>query len=503
MQDGSGNDALFGALIDTAVDGIIVVNDQGSIQIYNAACHKLFGYAPQEVIGRNVKMLMPPPYHDEHDNYLSHYRQTGEKKVIGIGREVSGRRKDGTVFPMYLSVGEGDADGKRFFIGIIHDQTEQKKAEAAVLEREARLRSILDTVPDAIIVIDENGLIESFSPAATRLFGYDAAVVVGQNVKILMPQPYRGQHDSYLDHYKRTGEKKVIGIGRIVVGQRRDGSTFPMELAVGEMVAGGRRLFTGFVRDLTEHQGTEQRLQELQAELLHVSRLSAMGQMTAGLAHEMNQPLTAIANYVSAARRVLSPIVGLSPDIVGRAQDIMEKAANQAVRAGGIIRKLRDFVEKRESHRQAEDLNKVVEEAIALGFVGTADANVKIRLDLDPSLPPAWMDKIQMQQVLINLIRNAIDAMAESERRELSLATGPDGDGFVRVVVSDTGPGLAPAVRARLFQPFVTTKDKGMGVGLAICQSIVEGLGGSIVPLDPPLGAAFQVRLPIATRDAE
>jgi two-component system sensor kinase FixL len=489
---------LSRALIATAVDGIIVIDENGIVRAYNAACVSLFGFAADEVVGQNVKMLMPPPYQAEHDGYIKNYTTTGLRKIIGIGREVVGKCKDGSTFPMYLSVGEGSSDGARIFVGIIHDLTKQKAAEAAVREREARLRSILDTVPDAIITIDESGTIESFSSAASRLFGFEPSEVVGQNVKMLMPSPYREQHDSYLEHYRRTGERRIIGKGRIVVGLRKDGSTFPMELAVGEVQGGARRLFTGFVRDITERQGAEQRLQELQSELLHVSRLSAMGQMTAAIAHELNQPLTAVTNYVKAARRTLDR-AGEDPAVVARAQELMDKAALQTLRAGGIIQNLRAFVEKRDSNRAPEDLSKVVEEALALAFVGAADKNVKVKLNLDSKLPPVLIDRIQIQQVLMNLIRNSIEAMLTVELRELLLATGPDEPGFAHVTVRDTGPGLPEHIASRLFQPFQTTKDSGMGIGLTICQSIIDAHGGKIWLLrDVPTGASFRFRLPVS-----
>jgi two-component system sensor kinase FixL len=395
---------------------------------------------------------------------------------------------------MYLSVGEGALEGQKIYVGIIHDLTERKKSDAALVEREARLSSILDTGPDAIVTIDELGTIESFSSAAVRLFGYSEAEIIGQNVKVLMPSPYREEHDGYLARYRKTGEKRIIGIGRIVVGQRRDGTTFPIELAVGEAWVGKRRLFTGFIRDITERQGTEQRLQDLQSELLHVSRLSAMGQMAAALAHELNQPLTAIMNYVKAATRTMSALEG--PQIE-KAREWMEKATNQTARAGQIIRHLRDFIEKRESSRSYENLNKVVEEAIALGLVGSGDANVKVRLELDPSVPPTLIDKVQIQQVLINLIRNGIEAMQDSPRRDLTIRTATDPDA-VEVGVSDSGPGLSEEVAARVFQPFVTTKEKGMGIGLTICQSIIEAHNGRIwATPNANGGVEFLFRLPV------
>jgi two-component system sensor kinase FixL len=487
-------DDLFRALIATAADGIIVIDVKGTIQVYNAACERLFGYSATETLGQNVKMLMPSPYHEEHDGYLSRYRMTGEKRIIGIGREVAGRRKDGATFPMYLSVGEGTLEGHKIYVGIIHDLTERKKSDTALVEREAKLSSILDTAPDAIITIDEMGIIESFNAAAVRLFGYREQEIIGKNIKHLMPSPYREEHDGYLARYRKTGEKRIIGIGRIVVGERRDGTTFPLELAVGEVWIGKRRLFTGFIRDITERQGTEKRLQDLQSELLHVSRLSAMGQMASALAHELNQPLTAIMNYVKAATRTMSAIEGPQ---VEKAREWMDKAAAQTARAGQIIRHLRSFIEKRESSQTYENLNKVVEEAIALGLVGSADANVRVHLELDPAVTPILIDKVQVQQVLINLIRNSIEAMQSVTRRELTVQTAPESDGSVEVTVSDTGPGLAEEVAARLFQPFVTTKEKGMGIGLTICQSIIEAHNGRIWATSRDGGGVeFHFRLP-------
>ncbi|HSK38542.1 MAG TPA: PAS domain S-box protein [Arenibaculum sp.] len=385
----------------------------------------------------------------------------------------------------------------------MEDTSERKEVETALREREERLRSILETVPDAIIVIDEGGLIESFSPAAERLFGYRAEDVAGMNVSILMPSPYREQHDRYISHYLATGERRIIGIGRVVSGRRSDGSTFPMELAVGEANLGGKRLFTGFVRDLTERQATEKRLQELQAELLHVSRVSAMGQMASSLAHELNQPLTAIANYVKASRRLLEASGAAN---TGKLVETMEKAVAQAARAGQIIRRLRNFIENGQTDHTVENLNKLVEEACALALVGAKESNVRAHLELHAQALPVVVDKIQIQQVVLNLVRNATEAMAGakagSERRELTVVTSPEPDGLARVTVSDTGPGLAEEVRAKLFQPFVTTKDKGMGLGLSICRSIIDAHGGRLWPeTNPDGGTTFHFTLPAAIVD--
>lgn len=482
------------ALLATAVDGIVIIDKKGIMQVYNPTCEKLFGYTAAEAIGHNVKMLMPPPYHDEHDAYLDHYRTTGEKRIIGIGREVMGRRKDGSTFPMYLSVGEGSFNGEPMFVGTIHDITQRKQVEQKLREREARLSSILETIPDAIVIIDDRGLIESFSPAAGRLFGYAFKDVAGKNVSMLMPAPYHDEHDSYMSRYLATGEKHIIGTGRVVVGRRSDGVTFPMELAVGEIVVGQRRLFTGFIRDITERQRTERRLQDIQAELVHVSRLSEMGQMASALAHELNQPLSANMNYVKAARRTIDGIE--APEVI-RAIDLLDKAAAQTARAGQIIRRLRDFIEKGQSNRAIESMNEVVEEALALGLVGAADMNVKVMVNLRANLPPVPMDKIQIQQVVLNLVRNSIEAMQSVARRQLTIMTAVEGTGAVLVAVADTGPGLAPEVAQKLFQPFTTTKETGLGIGLSICRSIIEAHGGELWASDnSDGGVTFSFRLP-------
>jgi len=371
-------------------------------------------------------------------------------------------------------------------------------AEAAQA-REAHVKSILDTVPDAMIVIDERGLIQSFSTAAARLFGYTAGEVGGKNIKLLMPAPYREEHDGYLGRYLRTGERRIIGVGRVVVGQRKDGSTFPMELSVGEMRTSQERFFTGFVRDLTERQQTEARLQELQAELVHVSRLTAMGEMASALAHELNQPLSAIANYMKGSRRLLENSAG---ENVGQVRDAMDKAAEQALRAGQIIRRLRDFVARGESERRVEDVKKLVEEASALALVGAKDTGVRARFEFDPRVDFVLADKVQIQQVLLNLMRNAIEAMEDADRRELVVSTAEKSDKMVEISVADTGSGISPEIGAQLFQPFVTTKPQGMGVGLSISRTIIEAHGGAIAPR-PNLGGGtiFSFTLPAVARE--
>jgi two-component system, LuxR family, sensor kinase FixL len=368
-----------------------------------------------------------------------------------------------------------------------------------ILAREAHLKSILDTVPEAMIVIDERGIMQSFSSAAERLFGYTPSEVLGKNVKLLMPSPYRENHDGFLERYLRTGERRIIGIGRVVVGERKDGSTFPMELAVGEMRSSNQRFFTGFIRDLTEPQRTEARLQELQSELVHISRLTAMGEMASALAHELNQPLSAIANYMKGSRRLLEES---SDEHSAMLRDAMDKASDQAVRAGQIIRRLRDFVARGESERRVESVKKLIEEASALALVGAKDQGVRVRFQFDSAVDLVLADKVQIQQVLLNLIRNGVEAMEGSKKRELLVSAAPAADDMVAISVTDTGVGIAPEMASQLFQPFVTTKRHGMGVGLSISRTIVEGHGGQIgVEPNPGGGTTFRFTLRAVTKE--
>src|SRR5690606_4966032 len=290
-----------------------------------------------------------------------------------------------------------------------------RRAHRELSARETHLRLILDTIPDAMILIDERGIVRAFSPTAERLFGWPVDDIVGENVSVLMPSPHREAHDGYLERYYRTGERRIIGLGRIVVGQRRDGSTFPMELAVGEMRTSEGRFFTGFVRDLTERQQAEARLQELQEDLARVSRLTALGEMASALAHELNQPLTAIANYMRGSKRLLQA----GPVRIDRLGEAVDRAAEQALRAGVIIRRLPEFVSRGETERGLEDLAKLVEEASALALVGAREHGVRVRFEVDPEVGKVIADKVQVQQVTLNLIRNAIDAMEEAPVREL------------------------------------------------------------------------------------
>ena len=409
----------------------------------------------------------------------------------------AGRRVEGLDAALFILLAAGlCALGERMRM----KRTRASEDAGRLREREAHLQSILDTVPDAMLVVDDKGVLRSFSSTAERLFGWSQPDVIGQNVRMLMPQPDRSAHDGYMGHYLQTGERRIIGIGRVVAGLRHDGSTFPMHLSVGEMRVGDRRFFTGFVSDLTEREQTQARLQELQSELAHLSRLTAMGEMASALAHELNQPLSAIANYLRGSRRLLDKG---DPADRPRLSEALGKAADQAVRAGEVIQRLRQFVGRGETEKRLESLPELIEEASTLALVGARELGIRVSRTFDPGCETALVDRVQVQQVIVNLVRNAVDAMREAPRRDLRIDVSPAADGFIAVTISDTGSGLGEEALARLLEPFMTTKKEGMGVGLSICRTIIEAHGGAIWAQNNLTGGAtFTFTLPSVSEGA-
>jgi len=467
----------LGLLIDGARSyAIYMLDPDGNVTIWNSGAERLTGWSEEEVIGKHFSLFFPP------DAIAS-----GEPSAILARAAADGQleeegwrfRKDGSEFLASITITAlYDADGGlRGFAKVVCDVTERRAGEAQLRARENLLSSVLSTVPDAMVVIDEVGIIMSFSAAAQSLFGYREDEVIGQNVSMLMPSPDRERHDGYIHRYLDTGEKRIIGIGRIVFGERKDGTTFPMELAIGEAITGSDRLFTGFIRDLTERRQTEERLESLQSELIHVARVSAMGTMASTIAHELNQPIAAIANYAETVRDML---VDPAPDDFPLMREALDETAKEALRAGHIVRRLRDFVARGDVEKTIEALPALINEASVFGLMAAREKGVETHFDIDPYASPVFVDKVQIQQVVINLIRNACEAMSDSPQRRLTVATRPDQPGFVRVSVSDTGPGIAPHIADQLFTAFVSTKSEGMGLGLSICRTIVEANGGRI-----------------------
>ena len=475
--------------LDLSPDAFIGVDAVGRVTSWSEGAKALFGIPADQASGMELATLQP----GQHASLIALCQRPSANPAVDHHCQTFAGHKI-TVTARAESLADGNV------MLCLHLRGSSHNAQSDLAEREAHIELVLATVPDAMIEIDPKGTIQAFSAAAQKQFGYSAAEVIGRNVSMLMPEPYRSQHVHHLAKYLVTGQRRIIGIGRVVVGMRRDGSTFPMELTVGEVHTSERHFFIGFIRDITERQETRERLQELQAELIHVSRFTALGEMASVLAHELNQPLAAVANYLKGGQKFLSGGKVEALPMVGEA---LMRAMEQTLRAGEIIKNLRAFVSRRETAMRAEAVIDLIEEASALALVGARSQNVHVSFDLAAALPDVMVDHVQVQQVLLNLIRNAIDAMQQSSVRRLLIAARPIEIDKVEISVSDTGSGIDAHSMEHLFQPFFTTKPEGMGVGLSISRTIIEAHGGRITAEAAAKGGTvFRFTLPTAPRAA-
>jgi PAS domain S-box-containing protein len=494
--------------IETTGLGIWDLNVVTGEREWSAEARALFGFAPGTTITQEFVLERIHPDDRERVAGTAYRDQPGDSLTFTNTFRIT--RADNGEERWISSVGHtlvGKDGWPIRRLGIAQDVTHHITAEEALrasqdglLRQTAHLQSILATVPDAMVVSNEKGIITSFSATAVKMFGYQPEEIIGTSVKYLMPVPYRDNHEGFMHRYRHTGERRITESGRVAVAQRKDGSTFPMEVHLGEMESAGERYFTAFIRDLTDRQYTEKRMQELQTELAYMSRLSAMGEMGSTLAHEVNQPLTAIAGYLKGCGMILDRMNG---EHVPMLRHGIEEATEEAHRAGEVIRQLRAFVARGETDQEIEDLRKLVEEASALALAGAKDKGVKVDFDLPHGSPKVLVSRVQIQQVLLNLVRNAMEAMQEVEERCLMIkAEMADSGAAVQLSVKDTGAGIAPAVLEKLFTPFTTTKKTGMGVGLSICRTIIEAHGGKIwAESAPGEGTAFHFTLRVVGED--
>ena len=347
---------------------------------------------------------------------------------------------------------------------------------------EGQLEALIHTAVDGILCIDRAGHVSLYNPACERIFGWTADEVLGRNVSMLMPPRYAERHDGFITNYLTTGTPRIIGIGREVEGLRKDGSEFPMDLSVGEFETGGESCFVGIVRDLSQRVAAERRLRDLQAQLTHMGRVGAVAEMGSALAHELNQPLTAISLFLTASERSLEADPAKARELFARAQD-------EALRAGEIVR------------REVRLADIVVDAAELCSVV---DDGGRARVDLsgvDETLE-VFADPTQIRQVLVNLVKNAIDATSEQDARIIRVRVSAGDDGMAAIEVEDNGPGIAHDLVPNLFSPFVTSKKDGLGIGLSICRTIAESHGGSLELVDPARrdrlpGACFRLNLPM------
>ena len=489
----------FRSLLDAAVDAIIVIDHRGRVEQFSLAAERIFGYRAGEVVGRNVKMLMPEPYRAEHDQYLRRYNETREARIIGIGREVRARRKDGTVFPCELAVGQVAQAVPPRFIGFIRDITLRKQAEERLRrsETELRLAQGLANLGNYVIDLDHSEP-DYYSPQLHRILGIAAMDDAMPLTTLLRLWAHPGDLEK-LDEAMTELQSAQASCDVEYRVVRADGVTRHLH-HIAQIIrdAQGQPLkHVGTIHDITERRQTEDEARQMQERLTHFSRLSTMGEMAAGLAHEINQPLSAITLYAQACQRFIR-----SPNREdGDVMEALEQISVQALRAGEVIRRLRNFVKNREVKREPVDCNRLLDDLRTLAETDARLNNVRLRIEAEPHLPTVYADPIQLQQVVLNLVRNAIDAMEDvpETQREVVLTTRSLPEGEIEIVVADHGSGLVPEATEHLFNPFFTTKAGGTGLGLAISRSIVRAHGGRLwhTP-NERTGARFHFTLPVS-----
>jgi len=489
----------YRAVLDAAVDAIIVIDHLGTIQEFSQAAQRVFGYVPEEIIGRNVRDLMPEPWRGEHDGYLQRYHETRSPHIIGTGREVRALRKDGSIFPCDLAVGRVQGMEPPRFIGFIRDITARKDAEEQLRRSEAELRLAqeLANLGNYVMHADGSGP-DYFSPQLHRILG------VEPHDRGLVGEEFVGKWVHTSDRKRVAGEfaRMEAGQGSLDLEYQvvlHDGTTKHLHHLMQAVFGADGRLqkYVGTIHDITDRRRAEDEARVLQERLTHFSRLSTMGEMAAGLAHEINQPLSAIATYAQACQRLIRQPDHEIEDVLAA----LEQINAQALRAGEVIRRLRNFVKNREVKREPVNCARLLEDLSTLAETDARLHNIRLRIDCHEPLPTVYADPIQLQQVVLNLVRNAIDAMSDApeDQREVVLTTREAADGEVEITVADRGTGLAPEATEHLFNPFFTTKASGTGLGLAISRSIVRAHGGRLwhTPNDGR-GVRFHFTLPVS-----
>lgn len=613
------------AVLDAAVDAIVIIDGRGQIEGFNRAAEQLFGYTAREAIGRNVRTLMPEPYRSAHDGYLEHYHRTGERRIIGIGREAVAQRQDGSTFPISLAVGQIQALPEPRYVGFIHDISERVRQAAEVRHSRDRAQSYLDLAGVILLALDSEGRVTLLNRQGEAILGWNAKNLVGRDwASTCLPEELREQARERLraslegqgpgttiEEYEvlnRQGGRRLVAWRHVVlrdpqgtptgllssgedVTEQRAAQTalakseqllrqaqalaglanYEAQLPDGEIFwseemyrilgrepalgppnlaefldnyvdpvdrdrferrwsevsaqggnfdlefrvqagdgrqrfvhaaalvvreAEGRIRVSGTLHDITERQRIAEEMRQAQERLTQFARLSTMGEMAAGLAHEINQPLTAITTFSQALTRLMTRPDG--PD-AAEIKEVLDQIAAQALRAGDVIRRLRSFVKNREVQQEQFDITDLVEETLIFAEPDARLSSIRLRLEADPGLPPVNCDRVQIQQVLLNLLRNAVDATNDAgpALREVVVATRLLANGEIEVSVSDHGPGISPLVAENLGHPFFTTKASGTGLGIAISRSILRAHGGQFGHrLTPGGGATVFFTLP-------
>jgi two-component system sensor kinase FixL len=471
------------ALLDATVDAVIIIDARGQVESFNRSGERLFGYVAGEVIGRNVSMLMTENDRVSHDSYMGRYMSTGVPHIIGIGREVDARRKDGTVFPVFLSVGQIAGSEPPRFVGLLHDITLRREAMMAIRRERDRANMYLEIAQVILLALSPERRVQLINRKGCDTLGLremdllgrdwlEAAVPADQHPLVLAELATLATNSDGEERYFEHDVRAADGVRRLIAWR-----CLPMRNAEGRLMG-----FFASGEDITDSRRAAEASALAQQRITQVGRLATMGEMAAGIAHELNQPLAAIANYANAAMRLTATadFAALDPD--GDVRLALDQISGQALRAGEIIRRLRALVQNRETRHEVAAINELIAEVLGFTQSDARHHEVRVIRELANDLPLAMLDRVQVQQILLNLIRNAIEALAECpvETRDLRVISAHDGIDTLTIEVQDRGPGVPAELAERIFDPFCTTKSNGTGLGLPISRTIAEAHDGKL-----------------------
>jgi two-component system sensor kinase FixL len=469
---------ILAAIVESSDDAIIAKDRGGTILSWNQAAERMYGYSAGEIIGRNISVLVPDDYREELTDLMRRVA-AGERvqhfETVRVTKAGDRRDVSLTISPLRSAAGE--------ILGastIARDITQRNSDVGQLRDSEARLRSVVESAVDGIIVIDAAGIVEAFNQGAERLFGYEASEVIGRNVNVLMPSPYREEHDGYLARYLSTGEARIIGIGREVTAQRKDGTTFPVQLSVGEMSLAGQRKFTGIVHDLSARVRVEAQLREQAA-------LVRLGEMAAVIAHEVKNPLAAVRGAIQ--------VIGKRLPAGGREASVVTDIIARIDTLNALVKDLLLFARPPQPKPMAIDIVTLLSSTATLLAEDTAHRDV--RITISGTAPKIMADAELLKIVFVNLLINGAQAM--QGHGDISIVIAAE-NGACRIAIADSGPGIPAEIRDKLFTPFVTTKARGTGLGLSTVKRLVEAHQGRIRVDSPPGGGTtVTIDLPLAT----